>query len=145
MRHTWTRRGWIAGSVALFAACVAAAPAGAQSTAVARGKERYTALCASCHGPDGAGDGPAAASLRTSPPDLRRIAERNGGTFQPNAVAAIIDGRTMPGGHGSEELPIWGWKGLRARKADKGPTQAMREVLAYLESIQVKPEAKPQP
>ena len=73
------------------------------------------------------------------PPDLRRIAERHGG-FDRNAIAVIIDGRIMVNAHGSPDMPVWGWKGLRARKGSTGgPTPGMIELLDYLQSIQVKP------
>jgi high-affinity iron transporter len=38
---------------------------------VARGETLYAQLCASCHGPDGRGDGPASAGLDPPPSDLR--------------------------------------------------------------------------
>jgi cytochrome c oxidase cbb3-type subunit I/II len=50
----------------------------------ARGREIYQATCASCHGPSGAGDGPAAAALRAEngepikPADLRVPRPRSG-------------------------------------------------------------------
>ena len=47
----------------------------------ARGVEVFAAHCASCHGPDGRGDGPAAVSLDPAPPDLRakpRVAHLRG-------------------------------------------------------------------
>lgn len=36
----------------------------------ARGKASYDQMCASCHGPTGKGDGPAAAALNPKPKDL---------------------------------------------------------------------------
>jgi len=36
----------------------------------AAGKEKYDQICASCHGPGGKGDGPAAAALDPKPRDL---------------------------------------------------------------------------
>ena len=36
----------------------------------AKGKEKYTQICASCHGPSGKGDGPAAAALDPKPRNL---------------------------------------------------------------------------
>lgn len=39
----------------------------ANSDLVAKGKEVYEANCASCHGPNGAGDGPAGAALNPKP------------------------------------------------------------------------------
>ncbi|MGH7801832.1 MAG: c-type cytochrome [Thermodesulfobacteriota bacterium] len=36
----------------------------------AKGKEKFNQICASCHGPTGHGDGPAAAALDPKPRDL---------------------------------------------------------------------------
>ena len=36
----------------------------------AKGREKYNQICASCHGPSGKGDGPAAAALDPKPRDL---------------------------------------------------------------------------
>src|SRR5690349_2266089 len=74
-----------------------------------KGPELYKAYCATCHGKDGKGGGPTAASLRNTPPDLTRIAARNGGTFPFLAVQKIISGE-QPGQatHGTREMPVWG-------------------------------------
>lgn len=49
---------------------VLAAPAAAQTKGDPKaGKEKYGTLCASCHGPKGKGDGPAAATLPVKPRD----------------------------------------------------------------------------
>lgn len=42
---------------------------GAQKGDPAKGKQSYNQVCASCHGPGGKGDGPAAASLNPKPRD----------------------------------------------------------------------------
>jgi mono/diheme cytochrome c family protein len=74
-----------------------------------QGPELYRAYCAVCHGKDGKGGGPAAASLKTSPPDLTRIAARNRGAFPFVKVQRIIAGEeTVPTSHGSREMPVWG-------------------------------------
>jgi hypothetical protein len=124
-----------------------AAPEGQRTTPtqLERGAARYQRYCAACHGKTADGNGPMAASLRTAPTDLRRIAERNGGRFDRRAVAASIDGRGMSSAHGSEESPVWGWRGFRARKGGGTPSPHMLEMLAYLESIQVRPGATPAP
>jgi len=132
------RSSWSIGAAMLVAACATAAVQAAQPANQVRGRERYMALCASCHGTDGAGGGPAASSLKMPLPDLRRIAERRGG-FDRTTIAATIDGRSMAGAHGSLDMPVWGWKGLRARKGETGPSPGMLDLLAYLQSIQVKP------
>ncbi len=41
----------------------------AQKADVAAGKAKYAQFCAACHGPEGKGDGPAAAALNPKPRD----------------------------------------------------------------------------
>lgn len=57
---------------------------------------------------EGRGKGPAASALRTPPADLTRIAQRRGGKFPVEEIAAYIDGRTAMPAHGSREMPVWG-------------------------------------
>jgi putative copper export protein/mono/diheme cytochrome c family protein len=45
-------------------------PRGFSAASIVRGQALYGPHCASCHGPDGEGNGPAAASLRIKPADL---------------------------------------------------------------------------
>jgi mono/diheme cytochrome c family protein len=67
------------------------------------------AYCASCHGTDLKGEGPMAKSLKVKPPDLTRIAARNGGTFPLMRIERIISGEEeLPSGHGTGEMPVWG-------------------------------------
>ena len=43
------------------------------------------------------------------PPDLTRIAARNGGTFPLERVDRIIAGEeALPSGHGTRAMPLWG-------------------------------------
>jgi mono/diheme cytochrome c family protein len=72
------------------------------------GAELFTTYCASCHGVDARGDGPAASALSTPPADLTRIAVRNGGVYRESSIARVIDGRFDLPAHGSREMPIWG-------------------------------------
>ena len=48
-------------------------------TSPASGKEMFTSYCASCHGKDAKGNGPAANALKQLPADLTTLATRNGG------------------------------------------------------------------
>lgn len=73
------------------------------------GSVLYKNYCAVCHGIHGKGDGPMAALLKTPPPDLTRIAQRNEGTFPREAVQKIISGEEPRRiAHGPSEMPIWG-------------------------------------
>jgi mono/diheme cytochrome c family protein len=56
------------------------------------GAVRFQQDCAACHGSDGRGGGSFGNDLITAPPDLTRIAARNGGVFDLDAVMTVIDG-----------------------------------------------------
>ncbi|PIR21388.1 MAG: hypothetical protein COV45_01180 [Deltaproteobacteria bacterium CG11_big_fil_rev_8_21_14_0_20_47_16] len=43
------------------------------SSLLERGKQQFAALCATCHGPSGAGDGPVGAALVPSPPAFTKL------------------------------------------------------------------------
>ncbi|HME08456.1 MAG TPA: c-type cytochrome [Bryobacteraceae bacterium] len=74
-----------------------------------RGPALYKAHCAVCHGSDARGGGPMAQSLKVRPPDLTRIAVRNGGKFPLPRVERIISGeQELPAAHGTREMPLWG-------------------------------------
>ena len=112
------------------------------------GRHDYHALCASCHGALGKGDGEKAASLTKPPADLTQLAKSNGGTFPAERVRAIIDGRSAGiAAHGKRDMPIWGQE-YRAELAQGGGAKAANPeayvagridaLLAYLASIQAK-------
>lgn len=72
------------------------------------GAETFATHCASCHGPQGEGDGPVAAVMVVTVPNLRTLSQRNGGEFPTEAVASYIDGRDLPDAHGARTMPVWG-------------------------------------
>lgn len=72
------------------------------------GKELYARFCASCHGAEGRGDGPVAASFKVEVPDLTALARRAGGEYPRDRIARIIDGRHIIGAHGTRTMPVWG-------------------------------------
>ena len=92
------------------------------------GVELYQTFCASCHGVDGHGNGPVAASLKSKVPDLTRIATRNGGPFPREQVRQSIDGQQQHAAHGTREMPVWGWEFY----ARKGEDPARRKRVAEL-------------
>lgn len=74
-----------------------------------RGDNLYKAYCSSCHGENAKGNGPMAVWLKVQPSDLTRIAARNGGRFPLERIDRIISGEeTLPSGHGTRAMPIWG-------------------------------------
>ena len=77
-------------TVGMFLVSGGAAAAQTKETAVkqyeqliysVRGPDLYHAHCAACHGPEGKGNGPAAAALKTKPADLTILTKNNGGKF----------------------------------------------------------------
>ncbi len=71
-------------------------PIPADEASLARGKALYQAYCVSCHGPQGRGDGPAAASLPVPPADLtvHAPAHTDGELFR--FIANGLRGTPMP-------------------------------------------------
>ena len=73
------------------------------------GQALYQAYCASCHGKDAKGMGPAAPALKAKPADLTVISKNSGGKFPSERIQKIISGEEMiKNAHGSREMPIWG-------------------------------------
>jgi mono/diheme cytochrome c family protein len=108
-------------------------------TSSSSGKEMYMAYCASCHGQDGKGNGPAAAALKTQPTDLTMLAAKNGGKFPEMHVAEIIKGDRLTVAHGSKEMPVWGPVFLSMSPHDAAQEQMrLRNLTKYIESIQQK-------
>jgi len=111
---------------------------GAVPTSPASGQEMFRAYCASCHGVEGAGDGPAAPALKMPPTDLTSLSRKNGGTFPAMRVRnSIKDG--APPEHGSKEMPVWG-PILSSVSGDNSGVvdQRVSNLVKYLQSIQVK-------
>ncbi len=80
----------------------------APHTSAASGQQMYESYCASCHGQNAMGDGPAAPALKVAPTNLTGIAKNNGGKFPDAHVAAVIRGDADMPAHGSREMPVWG-------------------------------------
>jgi mono/diheme cytochrome c family protein len=72
------------------------------------GRQTYLHYCASCHGVDARGNGPAAFVLKTTPPDLTTLAKRHGGKFPYDYVSKVLRFGTRILSHGSSDMPIWG-------------------------------------
>lgn len=105
------------------------------------GRMAFIEDCAGCHGMDAMGSGSFGRQLIKEPPDLTKIASRNGGVFDRDAVMSTIDGLNR-GAHTSGAMPEFG-------AGDLGPTVVVEDggqavpvpirLLAltdYLESIQ---------
>ena len=110
------------------------APAGAEELGGYDGAQLYKRLCASCHGPTGAGDGPVAATLKARPPSLSGIAARRGGEFPAERIRQLIDGRVSVAQHGARDMPVWG---VDLRTAGADTDAVLTRLVEYLRSMQV--------
>ena len=103
------------------------------------GKGMYMAYCASCHGADGKGNGPAAAALKVAPTNLTQLAAKNGGTFPDAHIMQVIKGDSANPAHGAKDMPVWGPFFLVMGQHDTAQVQLrIRNLTKYLESIQQK-------
>jgi mono/diheme cytochrome c family protein len=108
-------------------------------TTPSSGKDMYKAYCASCHGKNGEGDGPAAPALKMPTTNLATLAVKNGGSFPAAHVAAVIQGDALTPAHGSKDMPIWGPIFMLIAGHNQAEVQLrIRNLTNYLESLQSK-------
>lgn len=129
-----------AAPLALLLAC-APAPIQAQSRpdaqAAAKGAVVYVRYCVACHGKEARGDGPLAADLRVSVPDVTTLAARSAGRFPEERVRRIIQSGEELRGHGTPDMPAWGDAFKRTDGiAASTPADAIRNLTHYLWSLQ---------
>jgi mono/diheme cytochrome c family protein len=104
------------------------------------GQETFMRYCAACHGESGMGDGPVAAGLPITVPDLTLLQQRTGDKFEEDLLRKIIDGREVVIVHGTRYMPVWGYEFW----VEEGGDEAARErvqiivdnLVEYLRSIQ---------
>lgn len=99
----------VLGTVVLAAALLAVSGAASAGEKKDIGKMEYQSNCASCHGVQGKGDGVNKPWLTKSPSDLTVLSKQNGGVFPFARVYEVIDGRQDVKGHGSRDMPVWGY------------------------------------
>lgn len=106
---------------------------------VPSGKTMFKQYCASCHGADGKGRGPATPTLNTRVPDLTTLTKRHDGKFPFEYVESVL--RFGPGlsAHGSSEMPVWGpiFQYLENYN-ESAVRQRIRNLCEYIESVQQK-------
>ncbi len=125
------------------AALVALSAGGALAQDAEVGAELYARHCATCHGVDGAGNGPMAPVLIIQPSNLTTLVERHDGQFPMERVVMRIDGRDPLVSHGSP-MPVYGdfFEGDRAvpMKAGSGQpiltSEPVADLVEYLRGLQ---------
>lgn len=125
--------------------CITVSPVNAQEDEIiAGGKTKYQQYCANCHGPAGKGNGEMTALFVFKPADLTQLKKKNNGEFPFWRVYRAIDGREIIRGHGTREMPLWGFV-FQAEERASDPyfsEDAVRgriwQLVYFLESIQEK-------
>lgn len=101
------------------------------------GKRLYASYCSMCHGTDAKGGGPFSTQLKTWPPDLTQIRNKNNGTFPSLHIAEVIDGEFEKPAHGSREMPVWGpvFRSMAHGRKDSAQRR-IDNLVKYIESLQ---------
>jgi hypothetical protein len=100
------------------------------------GPDLYRLYCATCHGRDGKGHGPASAALKVQPSDLTVLARRQNGVFPEFEVETIIRGGTAVTAHGSDEMPVWGPIFHALDPSDARVKMRIANLVSFIEAIQ---------
>jgi len=100
------------------------------------GPEMFVAYCATCHGMDGKGAGPAAPALKTPVPDLTRIAEKNNGHFDRGKIAMGLGLMPSSGAHGGTEMPVWGDLFRSSHNSETIVRLRVANLVTYIETLQ---------
>ncbi len=135
---------WLTLSVALIVGIGSAqsnssAPTTLEQTAAPNGKQMYISYCASCHGVNGKGDGPVAASLKMPPADLTLLSKDNNGVFPDKHIFAVLENGTGVPSHGTSDMPVWGpLLGRLDRTNPDVKHLRISNLVGYLKSIQAK-------
>jgi mono/diheme cytochrome c family protein len=104
-----------------------------------RGPDLFRAHCAACHGPEGKGNGPVGAALKTKPADLTMLAKNNGGKFPTQRIQKFISGDDPSLlSHGTREMPVWGPIFHQVEEDQDFGNVRLRNLIKYLETIQQK-------
>jgi len=107
-----------------------------------KGSDLFRAYCASCHGLDARGTGPAAPALKAKVPDLTLLTNNYRGQFPKAYVRQVILGDLVVASHGSREMPIWGPIFHQVeRDMDWGDVR-VSSLVDYLQSIQATDASK---
>lgn len=110
-----------------------------QPTLAGDGKAMFKEYCATCHGVEGKGNGPAMDATKKRPADLTQLTRKNGGTFPEVHVMNYITGEDVVAAHGSRDMPVWGTL-FRSLNPDNNTEAKIRvAVLAdYIKTLQAK-------
>jgi mono/diheme cytochrome c family protein len=95
----------------------------------------YASYCATCHGMDGKGHGPAATAISPQPTDLTTLAKQNHGKYPDTHIVSVLQFGVE--GHGRATMPVWGpILGTMNRTNFRDKQLRISNLARYLETIQ---------
>lgn len=110
----------------------------AKLTSPSSGQEMFLAYCASCHGKNGTGDGPAASMLKVAPADLTGLSKKYG-KYPAMKVTSVLSGQANLAAHGNTEMPVWGPIFSRMSQGRESEVQQrIANLNHYIEALQTK-------
>lgn len=98
----------------------------------------FRAYCASCHGLDGKGHGPAAPALDSKVADLTLLTKHASGQFPSDHIRNLLDGTQTPAAHGSHEMPVWGPVFHQVEADQDLGSVRVQNLVIHIESLQRK-------
>jgi mono/diheme cytochrome c family protein len=108
-------------------------------TPASSGRQMYENYCAPCHGVDGRGNGPVAASLKKQPADLALLSKNNGGKFPSSHVMSVLEFGIVNPSHGTSDMPVWGpVLGHTGNDGNDVGLLRMSNLSRYLQTLQAK-------
>lgn len=114
---------------------------------MAAGKALFHQNCSICHGVDAKGylskgsglmyDPNSADETRRVPPaDLTALSEHNAGKFPAERIRESVYNKGAIAAHGTPDMPAWGHAFDSLKYNPKALEQRLRDLTAYIESIQ---------
>ena len=98
-------------------------------------RAEYVRYCASCHGDQADGNGPAAGALNPRPPALTSLHAKFGNPLSTDLVVYLV-GTTMPRAHGNSAMPVWGKVLGNGSTTDPSGDLVLFRIVKHLDCIQ---------
>lgn len=138
MRVSWSVVALMLGCCTVTGLSAARRVVGPDSASIERGRILFEQHCASCHGKEGRGDGPTAATLTRRPPNLSALQQRSGAFFTA-AVESAITGTNPAVAHRAPGMIVWSAIFRADARGNRAAADArLHDLVAFIESIQQK-------
>ncbi len=101
------------------------------------GASMFFSYCASCHGADGKGTGPAANAVKKPVPDLTILSKNNNGDFPAPRILMTLGRMQGSGPHGNSDMPVWGDVFRNSGSNEADVHMRLYNITRFVEGLQV--------